>query len=165
MIFFYLIMIGIGLPVLVGLITFCVIAVRLFRESRRLEGMNALVWRHPKNTTEGVSILEPAKVDNPPGGVWNYKPSRFLSERSMYWAYEIESDKNGFELREFNPDHFVINNQQTAAQLGQALNQDFLDRIYGRKGRLLQTLALGGMVFLGVASLVGVVFLSVFVQG
>ena len=131
---------------------------------------NCLIWRHPDNTVDSLSRLEFIMWDEAPGGYWPYKSFFFLSEKLIKWCYEVlEVDKDNkpilkdgektFKIEPFLPDAHINYTGITCGELADALDWRPAKRLLQQKAPMLQKMAQGGVIIMGLAALFGIMAL------
>ena len=134
-----------------------------WKEIQLTRKANCLLWKHPENTPENISLLELVNIENPPGQLWPYKSFFFLSEKPLKWCYEKKVIKEGgeieFTVHAFNPDEHIDTKKRTSASLASAIGWDWCKPILGRTSPLMEKVAQGGILIMGGASLFGIMAL------
>lgn len=125
---------------------------------------NCLIWRHPDNTPDSLAILELVEMEKAPGGFWPYKSFFFLPEKQIKWCYEVKEIAKGtgeatYKIEPYIPDDHIDYNGVTAGELADALDWRPAKRLLEQKAPLMQKIAQGGVLIMGLASLFGIMAL------
>jgi hypothetical protein len=132
---------------------------RNYNEIKAITKGNCLIWRHPKHNPNRVPKLELIDFPDAPGADWFYDAFWFLPTKRVKWVYEKETANKNIVYEAFEPDDFIDKNSTPAIQLFDELDWTPAQRLLRQKAPLLQKLAQGGTVIMGVACIFGIMFL------
>lgn len=137
---------------------------------RKTESTISLYETRLKNAAEKYEEQKNNFPANSPD--WDYKEAWYqLWPVKVKWVYE-EKNNGNFVIKPFDPDKIIqdyikkgypmIPSSELAEDLSRSQNWM---RLFKKPMKLLQTLALGGVAFLGVAGVFGIIILGVFILG